>query len=102
MCRDLPRCGSLVLGCHCAVRAGDRVALVGYGRVSTREQYLDRQEAALTAAGCTRCFFGKASGRNAGRQGIADAFGYMRPGDVLTVVSLDRLVGAGQGSGAQP
>ncbi|WP_267898677.1 recombinase family protein [Micromonospora radicis] len=28
--------------------------LVGYGRVSTREQNLARQEAALTAAGCCR------------------------------------------------
>jgi Resolvase, N terminal domain len=31
--------------------------LVGYGRVSTREQNLARQQAALTAAGCANCFF---------------------------------------------
>ncbi|MEV4665905.1 hypothetical protein AB0J85_28635 [Micromonospora echinofusca] len=45
-----------MLRCPCAVRAGNSVALVWYGRVSTREQDLDRQE-----AGCTRCFFDKAS-----------------------------------------
>jgi DNA invertase Pin-like site-specific DNA recombinase len=66
-------------------------ALVGYGRVSTREQNLARQQAALTAAGCTKCFFDKASGKNADRPGLTSAFEYLRPGDVLTVVSLDRL-----------
>ncbi|WP_374536242.1 recombinase family protein [Micromonospora aurantiaca (nom. illeg.)] len=65
--------------------------LVGYGRVSTREQNLARQQAALTAAGCAKCFFDKASGKNADRPGLHDAFEYLRPGDALTVVSLDRL-----------
>ncbi|GAA3765257.1 hypothetical protein GCM10022225_59200 [Plantactinospora mayteni] len=65
--------------------------LVGYGRVSTREQNLARQQAALTVAGCAKCFFDKASGKNADRPGLHDAFEYLRPGDALTVVSLDRL-----------
>ncbi len=42
------------------VRTG---VLVRYGRVSTREQNLARQQAALTTAGCARCFFDKASGK---------------------------------------
>jgi DNA invertase Pin-like site-specific DNA recombinase len=29
--------------------------LVGYGRVSTREQNLARQQAGFTAAGCAKC-----------------------------------------------
>lgn len=66
-------------------------ALVGYGRVSTREQNLDRQQAALTAAGCIKCFFDKASGKTTERPGLAAAMEYLRPGDVLVVVSLDRL-----------
>lgn len=65
--------------------------LVGYGRVSTREQNLARQQAALTAVGCAKCFFDKASGKNADRPGLREAFEYLRPGDALTVVSLDRL-----------
>ncbi|GGM89921.1 recombinase family protein [Dactylosporangium sucinum] len=65
--------------------------LVGYGRVSTREQNLARQEAALTAAGCARCFFDKASGKTTDRPELTKAFDYLRPGDALTVVSLDRL-----------
>ncbi|MEU5940953.1 recombinase family protein [Micromonospora sp. NPDC047548] len=65
--------------------------LVGYGRVSTREQNLARQEAALTVAGCARCFFDKASGKNTDRPELDRMFDYIRPGDALTVVSLDRL-----------
>jgi DNA invertase Pin-like site-specific DNA recombinase len=65
--------------------------LVGYGRVSTREQNLARQQAALSAAGCAKCFFDKASGKNTDRPELHRMFDYVRPGDVLTVVSLDRL-----------
>ena len=42
-------------------------ALVGYGRASTGEQNVDRQKARLTEVGCTKCFFDKASGKNADR-----------------------------------
>ncbi|WP_446214818.1 recombinase family protein [Micromonospora sp. IBHARD004] len=45
----------------------------------------------MTAAGCARCFFDKASGKNADRPELARMFDYVRPGDALTVVSLDRL-----------
>jgi DNA invertase Pin-like site-specific DNA recombinase len=65
--------------------------LVGYGRVSTREQNLARQQAALTAVGCAKCFFDKASGKNTDRPELTRMFDYVRPGDVLTVISLDRL-----------
>jgi len=65
--------------------------LVGYGRVFTREQNLARQRAALSAAGCAKCFFDKASGKNTDRPELTRMFDYVRPGDVLTVVSLDRL-----------
>ncbi len=65
--------------------------LVGYGRVSTREQNLARQQAGLTAAGCAKCFFDKASGKNTDRPELAKMFDYIRPGDALVVVSLDRL-----------
>ena len=65
--------------------------LIGYGRVSTREQNLDRQQSALTAAGCARCFFDKATGKNTDRPELTKMLDYIRPGDTLVVVSLDRL-----------
>jgi DNA invertase Pin-like site-specific DNA recombinase len=42
-------------------------------------------------AGCVRCFFDKASGKNTDRPELERMFDYIRPGDALTVVSLDRL-----------
>lgn len=67
-------------------------ALVGYGRVSTAEQNLARQETALAAAGCIRSFFDKASGKKGTpRPGLDDLLDYVRPGDTVLVLSLDRL-----------
>jgi DNA invertase Pin-like site-specific DNA recombinase len=66
-------------------------ALIGYARVSTQEQLLDRQLRALTAAGCTRTFADKLSGRTAGRLELTRCLDYLRPGDTLVVPSLDRL-----------
>lgn len=66
-------------------------ALIGYARVSTRDQRLDRQLAALGAAGCIRIFADKRSGKNAEREELAKALDYLRPGDTLVVPSLDRL-----------
>ncbi|WP_329414749.1 recombinase family protein [Nocardia vinacea] len=66
-------------------------ALVGYGRVSTKGQLLDRQVAALTAAGCQRIFTDKKSGKNADREELWACLDYLRLGDTLVVPSLDRL-----------
>lgn len=66
-------------------------ALIGYARVSTRDQKLDRQYAALGAAGCIRVFADKKSGKNAEREELGKALDYLRPGDILVVKSLDRL-----------
>jgi DNA invertase Pin-like site-specific DNA recombinase len=50
--------------------------LIGYGRVSTRGQKLDRQVDALTSAGCSRIFEEKLSGRNAERPDLVKCLEY--------------------------
>ncbi|MET9915210.1 recombinase family protein [Streptomyces sp. NPDC006476] len=65
--------------------------LIGYARVSTKGQLLDRQISALEAAGCARIFAEKKSGRNAEREELWKCLDYVRPGDTLVVPSLDRL-----------
>ena len=69
------------------------MGLIGYARVSTSEgkQLLDRQVDALTEIGCERIFEDKASGSNSQRKGLDDCLNYLRKGDVLVVLDLDRL-----------
>ena len=69
------------------------MAFIGYARVSTREerQVLDRQIDALTSAGCEKIFDDRLSGVQADRPGLNACLGYLRAGDVLTVLDLDRL-----------
>jgi DNA invertase Pin-like site-specific DNA recombinase len=66
--------------------------LIGYARVSTTGQDTATQEARLKAAGCTliRTETVSGSSRN-GRNELASILDFIRPGDVLTVVKLDRL-----------
>jgi DNA invertase Pin-like site-specific DNA recombinase len=72
--------------------AGER-NLIGLARVSTDAQDARLQQDALTEAGCGRIYAEKVSTRKAasGRQGLAAALGYLRPGDTLVVWKLDRL-----------
>lgn len=68
-------------------------ATVGYVRVSTRQQHLDRQHDALTDSGLTldRVFEDRSTGRKFDRAGLNALLEYVRPGDVVVVASLDRL-----------
>lgn len=65
----------------------------GYIRVSTVAQNLDRQTDALTSAGIDAAdiYADKLSGARASRPGLDDLLSRVRPGDSITVVSLDRL-----------
>ena len=67
--------------------------MIGYARVSMSDQSNDRQIAELVRAGCDRkeIFSDKASGRNMLRPGWQNVWRYLRPGDVLVVLSVDRL-----------
>lgn len=75
-----------------AAGSGATGTLVGYARVSTTDQVLDRQTDALRDAGCSKVFTDHGvSGAKATRPGLDEALAYLRPGDALVVVSLDRL-----------
>ncbi|MEV4263541.1 recombinase family protein [Kribbella sp. NPDC049584] len=65
--------------------------LLGYARVSTREQNLNRQLDALTAAGCGRIWQEKLSGKNADRPELLACLEFARANDVVTVTELWRL-----------
>lgn len=69
------------------------MALLGYARVSTTSQVLDRQIDALTSAGvpAERIYTDKISGAKDDRPGMTDLLDYLRAGDTVVVSSLDRL-----------
>ncbi len=67
------------------------MSLVGYARVSTRDQNPALQSEALLAAGCERIFEEAASGAQRDRPQLIAALDYLRPGDTLIVWKLDRL-----------
>jgi len=65
---------------------------IGYARVSTEEQNLDLQRAALDGAGCERVFEDHGiSGGATQRPGLSEALETLSEGDVLVVWKLDRL-----------
>lgn len=64
---------------------------IGYARVSTGGQKLERQLDALTAAGCRRIFAEKQSGRDTDRPELTACLEFTHAGDTLVVPSLDRL-----------
>ena len=66
---------------------------LGYARVSTAKQDLDRQVDALQQAGIApaRVFLDKKSGATTDRPGLRAALEYACSGDVIVVHTLDRL-----------
>jgi len=65
---------------------------VGYARVSTVDQDLEIQLAALKAAGCDVIRAEKVSGTSTdGRAELRTILDFVRKGDVLTVTRIDRL-----------
>lgn len=64
---------------------------IGYARVSTAEQNLDRQIDNLTAAGCEKFYQEKMTGTKSTRPEYQKMLDALRPGDVLVVDSFSRL-----------
>lgn len=64
---------------------------IGYARVSTEDQRLDRQVDALERAGCERVFVEKASGMKDVRPELDRMLGMVREGDDVVVAKLDRI-----------
>lgn len=69
--------------------------VVGYARVSTREQNAVAQEAELAAAGAVRVFVDRGeSSRLHDRPQWCACLDYLRAGDTLVVRRLDRIAGS--------
>jgi DNA invertase Pin-like site-specific DNA recombinase len=66
---------------------------LGYARVSTTKQNLERQLASLNQAGIPddRLYVDKKTGATVDRPGLAELLKYARDGDTIVVHTLDRL-----------
>jgi DNA invertase Pin-like site-specific DNA recombinase len=64
---------------------------LGYARVSTDDQTLDRQRERLREAGCERLFEEKVSGARRDQPELARLLDQLRRDDVVVVTRLDRL-----------
>lgn len=65
--------------------------IIGYCRVSTKDQDLTRQEESLKAYGCEKIYSDKATGKNFNRPEYNKLKDALRPGDTLVVHEFDRL-----------
>ena len=67
-------------------------ARIGYARVSTADQNLDAQMAALEAASCTMVRTETGDGTTlAGRPELRTILDFIHPGETLVVTRIDRL-----------
>lgn len=64
---------------------------VGYARVSTTDQHLDRQLVSLQEQGCEQVYQEKMTGSKANRPELDKALSVLREGDTLVVESFSRL-----------
>lgn len=70
---------------------GVKMAVIGYIRVSTDQQHLERQEELMKKINPDRIFSDKQSGKNTDRPGFQEMMAYLRKGDELHVESFSRL-----------
>lgn len=65
--------------------------ILGYARVSTKDQNLNLQIEALKKAGCEKIYQEKISGATKDRPELTNLIEHLREGDVVMVWKLDRL-----------
>lgn len=65
--------------------------LIGYARVSLKDQNLEVQVDELRKAGCEKIFSDKTSGINQKRPGLEDAVSHLRKNDTFIICKLYRL-----------
>lgn len=64
---------------------------IGYARVSTKEQNLDRQIKSLNEEGCEKIYMDKMSGKDFNREEYQRMISELTADDVVIIHSLDRL-----------
>src|SRR5258706_9163497 len=67
------------------------MSIYGYARVSTEDQTLELQRAALEAKGCSKLFAEKISGARSDRPQLTKLLKALKAGDVVVVTKFDRL-----------
>lgn len=65
--------------------------LVGYARISTTEQNIDRQLVKLNELGCEKVYVDKCSGKDTHRPKFNELMDFVRDGDILFVTEWSRL-----------
>jgi DNA invertase Pin-like site-specific DNA recombinase len=70
---------------------GVSMATIGYARVSSKDQNLDRQTDALQALKVDKLFTDKLSGKDTKRVGLGAMLDFVREGDTVYIASFDRL-----------
>src|SRR6516162_2358063 len=85
-----PKTWALML-LHKLVHKWSHEMKVGYARVSTTEQDLSAQLAALKKAGCQRIYSEKRSGANGNRDALQRMLKELQAGDIVVVTRLDRF-----------
>ena len=64
---------------------------IGYARVSTTDQNLDRQLKQLQKANCKKIFQEKVSGKDTNRPELQKMLDFIRENDEVIIISMDRL-----------
>src|SRR5690606_3050355 len=65
--------------------------IIGYARVSTKDQNLENQMELLKQHGCEKIFFDVASGVKEDRKGLLELLEFARPSDTILVYKNDRI-----------